>query len=841
MAFSSRANALILLLPALIIVVINAASLQKESVKKSLVNRALLSSRVGRDGVQQEWGFVKSWFSPPSPPTPPPTRRPTPFPTAAPTNSLVASATLSSLPQNFAVASYDWLIRISVSQCNGRDFTYLLKGTRGSVQFEVDLAPKANDATLLFLKSPRGISDIGTLREVHVHVEKINGRSCTIDEIAVRRAISSKWFTTWHIPASSGDVSDSGSKDRAAKFQRWKAAARARPLPELDDDSPEHEHADDDDDSWWPSWLSFGGSDSDEEKVDEFADTLSQSDQDEGCWWFCDWFPALAGTKEEAKKSVGPTTPVAVLDAGHRDSAPQPFNEAFTCGMASSFHGVKFSVSNVLDFLQMRPTTFEVPPHCAKLDIPKLLDLESEWLNPLTSISAYDVVAKNAAFGRIDFSFRPQSFNAATGRAQGRVISFRAFDVRMDASGEAVFEANNPIRDRVCESAGCGKNSFRGAFCSLMDCADVGIESILRAQARVNTIRTGGLDISADITLTMNGKGSDPEDADLNIATNMAGLDDSISWQLNSEFLSKIAQATKSAMDNFSDVLNFVSINTSDLEKVVKLLDSVGIDEDHSRNEVSVSDFLAAVGSTSIGGFVHKTAGDDLDTIHDIIKKIKIPKMPRDASCHPESVQEEDIEFGAHTLQELLTHEPATFSIPPICKSLSEETKGWLRSFALWDFGIESLGVRKVDFGIAPPNTAENPSVSTVLISTAVSGIKGTVTAAFMVDAWGLGKVQGRVTVELDGYEVEMAVPVQHHSVASADAARLPKEGRVCKLSDNEDAISIDFDIDGLFLGGIFDVAEHAISYFIRSHHLVDLICAKAIPSKLADLVEAFD
>ena len=241
-----------------------------------------------------------------------------------------------------------------------------------------------------------------------------------------------------------------------------------------------------------------------------------------------------------------------------------------------------------------------------------------------------------------------------------------------------------------------------------------------------------------------------------------------------------------------------------------------------------------------MGQFISKVAGDSLDTIHDLIKHIKIPPMPSDPTCHPESVQVDELMFGAHSLQQFVTNQDVTFTIPPLCKSLSDETKGWLKSFDLWDFAVEGFRVNDFTFDMLPPGSSDNPSHSSVLLKTQVSGINGKVSAAFRLKAWGLGTVQGRLTVTLQNFGAGVDFPVEHHLSASRQDAKLPKEGRRCFFSSNDDAMEIDFDMDTWHFG-IFSAAETAIDYFMHSPWILDLICQKAIPNKLSELMGAVE
>ena len=209
-----------------------------------------------------------------------------------------------------------------------------------------------------------------------------------LEEIAARRS-TAKWFTTWKVDA----VEDPLKTQIARNFSKVESrcACRLGLFEEEDDESK--------DSSWFPSWLNpFSGSDKD--KVEKFAKTQvkDKEEPEDGCWWFCDWIPLIAGTEKDAQASVGPAKSVAVLDQSHLDSAIEPFDEGFTCGMASAFNGIRFSVANVADLLQMRPTTFDVAPHCIDINIADLLGID-KWLNFLSSVSVYDVQAKNVQVG----------------------------------------------------------------------------------------------------------------------------------------------------------------------------------------------------------------------------------------------------------------------------------------------------------------------------------------------------------------------------------------------------------------------------------------------------------
>ena len=73
---------------------------------------------------------------------------------------------------------------------------------------------------------------------------------------------------------------------------------------------------------------------------------------------------------------LSPPPAAPVPDEGQEPE--EDLTDRFTCLQAAQFSGTQFSVRQVGDMLQRRPTAFSVPPTCAEIDLPDLLDLKNE-------------------------------------------------------------------------------------------------------------------------------------------------------------------------------------------------------------------------------------------------------------------------------------------------------------------------------------------------------------------------------------------------------------------------------------------------------------------------------
>ncbi len=770
---------------------------------------------------------------------------------------VIETISLSSVPDDFVVnaSTYDVLLRISTEDCDATNagFTYTLYGSNGESSFTTETSLGAHDTTYYYVKLQDGLLRVGALESVRVSLPNGAGPlsgECQISQISARVSSSTVWLTTWMdeetmsptVAPTTKTSAPTGS--RRVLFESWERRSRvrreqegqrrlfhSRRISERRLGAPRL--------LWeWPSWLPWSSSTNEfnESTVDEISKTLDAArvEPEDGCFWMCDFVPAVSGKEKDAARKAGPSIPAAMLSKSSPAPIAASFQSRTTCS-TSEFSGVRFSAKNVGMLLQGSQTSFDVEPHCTSVPLPRLLNLKTKWLNPISTISAYDVSASDLALDRFTFVYRPHAHNVESGADEGSVVSVRVGGVRGVARGKVVIEATNPLRDQSCSSMGCDQrggsswgwiaDATKRAMCEAMGCDKTGLQGVLTGSATVDL--ADGIDVAADVTMAlMPGSADTTRNAQLSIVTDIDGLDDAIDWKISSQFLSQVASAAKSALDNAGDLLNFFSVDADDIEKLVALLEAVGVDSDHTENKVSLTKFLAAMDSANIGAFVQKVAGSDLDDVQDVTDAVKIPPMPVNASCHPEAPQEKALRFDGETLERLLTHQPATFTIPSVCKSLSEETKGWVRSFQIWDLGIQDLFVRKVE-------TSMEPSGDVTLIRAAASGISVKVSFSFLVDVWGLGEIQAVAKVDLNNYVADVTIPVQ--SDVEFTSARIPKEGRACELSSSKENIRISFET-GSFSFGLTSIASASLSYFARNH-LESLLCAKAIPNTLAELV----
>ena len=108
-----------------------------------------------------------------------------------------------------------------------------------------------------------------------------------------------------------------------------------------------------------------------------------------------------------------------------------------TCAIGAVFKGIKMSARTVGDGLQTRPTAFQVPPHCAAVDLPKLLGLKSKWLNPVPSVSGFDIGVSGAHVGgRIAVHWGRK----AASSEQGSQLTVTVDDVKGVVRGKVMLE-----------------------------------------------------------------------------------------------------------------------------------------------------------------------------------------------------------------------------------------------------------------------------------------------------------------------------------------------------------------------------------------------------------------
>jgi hypothetical protein len=108
-----------------------------------------------------------------------------------------------------------------------------------------------------------------------------------------------------------------------------------------------------------------------------------------------------------------------------------------TCAIGAVFKGIKVSARTVGDGLQARPTAFQVPPHCAAVDLPKLLGLKSKWLNPVPSVSGFDIGVSGAQVGgRIAVHWGGK----AASSEQGSQLTVTVDDVKGVVRGKVMLE-----------------------------------------------------------------------------------------------------------------------------------------------------------------------------------------------------------------------------------------------------------------------------------------------------------------------------------------------------------------------------------------------------------------
>ena len=362
----------------------------------------------------------------------------------------------------------------------------------------------------------------------------------------------------------------------------------------------------------------------------------------------------------------------------------------------------------------------------------------------------------------------------------------------------------------MCKSIGCGpgggngkasgwawiKNKVQRSACGSMDCDDVDIGAVLVGSVVVDLAK--GLAVAVNVTFDR----PLPEKTHLGLglATRIAGLDDATSWQISSSFLSSVASAARSALGNVNSLANFMSIDTDDLTRVVALLDAIGVDADHTSNTISVTKFLAAMDSATLGAFIQKAAGADLDDFGDLGLDTSIPPLPVQSDCHAASWQERPFEsFNADHVEAFLARAPGgvNFTVPPLCKVLSDETRGWIKSVQLWDMSVNALSLVSLDASMEPPTAAIDLST----VSVGVAGLHGEIRLTFRVEVWGLGIIESAAVVTLNGYAASVVLPIQGHATATLDAAKVSVDERKCSLSSSSDSIEIVFETDGFYLG----------------------------------------
>ena len=320
----------------------------------------------------------------------------------------------------------------------------------------------------------------------------------------------------------------------------------------------------------------------------------------------------------------------------------------------------------------------------------------------------------------------------------------RVGGLRTTSRGKVALEAQNPIRNQACKKIGCGKgrqgwwswlNAPQNALCKYMECDDTDAEALLIGGAVVDF--SHGLDIAVDLTVD-----KDPitKKYAFTLTTSIPGLDDRITWTISSSFLTKVAMAAKEAADNLADLQSYMSIDNGDLTKLVSLLDAVGIDKDRTRDAISVSQFLSVFGVDNIGAFVHKVAEGDFDDLEDL--KLVLPSLPVNGSCMHSSWATRTLPpLTSKTLFDIMAHNKTSFTIPPICKDVSQESEGWIKSVRLYDMEVADLFVRQVETGM---DTADVDAGHRE-IDVSVTGISGNVGVAFKVNVWALGVIEAKV------------------------------------------------------------------------------------------------
>lgn len=332
-------------------------------------------------------------------------------------------------------------------------------------------------------------------------------------------------------------------------------------------------------------------------------------------------------------------------------------------------------------------------------------------------------------------------------------------------------------------------------LCKYMECEDTDAEAMLIGGAAVDF--SHGLDVAVDLSID---KDPATQRYAFTMHTSIPGLDDRITWTISSSFLTKVASAAKEAADNLSSLQQYISIDNSDLVKVVALLNAVGIDKDRTRDAISVSQFLSVFGVTNIGAFIHKVAGADFDDLDDL--KLVLPQLPFNETCMQSSWATRSLPpLTTQTLFDIASHNKTSFTIPPICKSVSEESEGWIKTVQLYDMEVADLFVNKVETSMDVSNVNEGHRE----INIDVTGITGNIGLAFKVNVWALGVIEAKASVVLNDYSTRLYLPIENATIASNfREAKINKELRTCSLS--ETGIDISFQTDG-FYWGLFTVA----------------------------------